>query len=72
MVFKRNIYSTLYGRAFVDKSFNSTTNSGLGTLSHKRCATLGSPKNDSKPFYGFTVINFSYSSESKSKAAALV
>lgn len=44
MVFKRNIYSTLYGGAFVDKSFNSTTNSGLVTLSHKRCAPLEAPK----------------------------
>ena len=29
MVFKRNIYSTLYGRTFVDKAFNSTTSGGL-------------------------------------------
>lgn len=25
MVFKKNIYSTLYGRAFVDKAFIPTT-----------------------------------------------
>lgn len=43
MVFKRKIYSALYGRTFVDKAFNSTTSGGLGTLSHKRCAPLGAP-----------------------------
>jgi len=29
MVFKRKTYSSLYGRAFVDKAYNFTTSGGL-------------------------------------------